>query len=128
MVDGPEKTAVELQEGRKPRSTAAFTSEEKRRIFKGRVVGELDAGFLRYSKREELIRYAGHLGLSEFEAMLLIAEAQHNAEQIEPLHFDAAATLATLSRPEAWSIPMKLIFALMVAVFIDLLLIYWICR
>lgn len=127
MVDGM-KPAAQVQEGRAKRSAAAFTSEEKRRIFKSMVVGELDAGFLRYSKREELIGYAGRLGLTEFEAMLLIAEAQHNADQIEPVHFDSAATLEALSRPEAWSIPMRLSFALIIAVFIDLLLIYWICR
>jgi hypothetical protein len=127
MLDGPE-SVVQVQEGRAKRSAATFTSEEKRRIFRSMVVGELDAGFLRYSKREELIRYAAHLGLTEFEAMLLIAEAQHNADQIEPLHFDSAATLEALSRPEAWSIPMRLSFALIVAVFVDLLLIYWICR
>jgi hypothetical protein len=127
MLDGPE-SAVQVQEGRAKRSAAAFTSEEKRRIFRSMVVGELDAGFLRYSKREELIRYAGQLGLTEFEAMLLIAEAQHHAEQIEPIHFDSAATLAALSRPDVWSIPMRLTFALIAAAFIDLLLIYWICR
>lgn len=127
MLDGRE-TAVQLQEGRATRPAAAFTSEEKRMIFKSMVVGELDAGFLRYSKREELIRYAARLGLTEFEAMLLIAEAQHNADQIEPVHFDSAATLGALSRVDAWSIPMRLIFALIGAAFIDLLLIYWICR
>ena len=128
MAERVEPAPVEAGLGRAGRSVALFTSEEKRRIFKSMVVGELDAGFLRYSKREELIRYAANLGLTEFEAMLLIAEAQHNADQIEPLHFQSVATLAAMTRPEAWSIPMRLSVALVVAAFIDLLLIYWICR
>lgn len=128
MVKRAGSTGVEVEAGRTGRSVAVFTSEEKRRIFRSMVVGELEAGFLRYSKREELIRYAANLGLTEFEAMLLIAEAQHNADQIEPLHFQSAATLASLSRPEAWSIPMRLSVALVIAAFIDLVLIYWICR
>lgn len=121
-------TDVAVKAERSGRSAAAFTSEEKRRVFKSMVVAELEAGFLRYSKRAELITYAGHLGLSEFEAMLLIAEAQHQADHLEPVHLQSVATLAALGRPEAWSIPTRLSVALVIAAFIDLLLIYWICR
>ena len=81
----PPTEATPASRGKPARSMAIFTSEEKGRIFKSMVVGELEAGFLRHSRREELIRYAAHLGLSEFQAMLLIAEAQHQAGQIEPL-------------------------------------------
>ncbi|GMV96411.1 MAG: hypothetical protein HRF43_11595 [Phycisphaerae bacterium] len=108
--------------------SAAFTADEKRRIFKSMVVGELEAGFLRYSKREELLRYAAVLGIQEFEAMLLMAEAQHQADQLEPVYFNSAATLDALSRPHAWSAAMRLWFALAVAIGIDLLLIYWLYR
>ncbi len=128
MSEHSEASATRAQPARVDRPIAVLTSEEKRRIFKSMVVGELEAGFLRYSKRAELIRYAAHLGLTEFEAMLLIAEAQHDADQIEPLCFESAATFGTLTRPDAWSIPMRLSFALVVAIFIDLLLIYWLCR
>lgn len=122
-----ESSTTTVQPRRVERPAAAFTSEEKRRIFKGMVVSELEAGFLRYSKREELIRYAAHLGLSEFDAMLLIAEAQHAAGEIEPLRFESPATFRALSRPDGWTVPMRLSFALVAAIFIDLLLIYWLC-
>lgn len=107
------------------RSSTGFTLEEKRRIFKGMVVAELEGGFLRYSKREALLRYASRLGLSEFEAMLLMAEAQFYSDQIAPVRFESAATLDALSRPDAWSVPLRLGFALTAAICIDLVLIYW---
>lgn len=110
------------------RSSACFTADEKRNIFKSMVVGELEAGFLRYSKREELLRYATVLGLTEFEAMLLMAEAQHHAGQIEPVHFESPATLNVLTRPDTWTISMRLTFALTAAVFVDLILLYWLYR
>ncbi len=107
------------------RPIVPFTGQEKRKIFKGMVVGELEAGFLRYSRREALLRYAARLGIPEFEACLLIAEAQYHAGDIEPIQFDTAATLDSITRPEAWSIPMRLSFTLVVAIVADLLLIYW---
>lgn len=110
------------------RVSTAFTPDEKRRVFKSMVVSELEAGFLRYSKRQALLRYAGTLGLSEFDALLLMAEAQHHAREIEPIQFESAATLAAVTRPDAWPIPMRLSFALVAAIFVDLGLIYWLFR
>ena len=104
---------------------APLTMEDKRNIFKGMVVGELESGFLRYSRRQSLLGYAAKLGIGEFEASLLIAEAQFHASDIEPIQFNTAATLETLTRPDAWSAQMRLVFALTAAIFIDLLLIYW---
>jgi hypothetical protein len=127
MSEHLESPTTRVRAGRAGGLPVVFTAEEKRRIFRSMVVGELEAGYLRYSKREELIRYGAHLGLTEFECMLLIAEAQHNAGQIEPLRFGSAATLDTLTRPDAWSIPMRLSFALVIAILLDLLLIYWLC-
>src|SRR4029077_17009518 len=101
------------------------STEDKKKIFRGMVVGELEAGFLRYSRRQALIQYATVLGISEFDANLLTAEAQYHAGGIEPFGFDTAATLSTVARPDAWSVPMRLTFALVAAVFVDLLLIYW---
>lgn len=105
--------------------SAPFTRDEKRAVFKGMVVSELEAGFLRYSKRQALLRYAARLGIPEFEATLLIAEAQFRNGDIEPISFDSAATLENMTRPEAWSVPMRLAFALVGAIFIDLLIIWW---
>lgn len=110
---------------RSDRSALTFTPDEKRDIFKGMVVGELDAGFLRYSRRQALLDYAQKLGIPEFEACLLIAEAQYHAGDIEPVRLDSAATLENVEKMENWSIPVKLLVALFVAIFVDLLLIYW---
>lgn len=87
------------------------------------VVGELEAGFLRYSRRQALIQYAARLGISEFDANLLIAEAQYHRDEIEPGGFHTPATLESLSQPERWSTPMRLALAIVIAIFIDLLLI-----
>ena len=103
----------------------ALNREETHRLFKGLVVADLEAGFLRYSRRKALLDYAAKLGIPEFEATLLIAEAQFHSDQIEPVHFDSNLTLDNLSRPDAWSIPLRLSFALVAAIFIDLLLISW---
>jgi len=108
-----------------PRSRAQFTLEEKRKIFRGMVVGELEAGFLRYSRRQALIQYAAKLGIPEFEATLLIAEAQYRADQLEAVSFDTAATFDTVTRPEIWSVPLRITFAVVAAAFVDLAVIYW---
>jgi hypothetical protein len=100
-----------------------FTSEEKRAIFRAMVVGELEAGFLRYSRRQALLEYAIRLGLSEFDANLLIAEAQYHRDEIEPTGFMTPATVDALSSPERWSTSMRIAVALVIAIFIDLLLI-----
>lgn len=109
-----------------PPPTGTFSPAQKREVFKRMVVSELDAGFLRYSKREALMKYAAQAGISEFEASLLIAEAVYREKDLEPLAFDSAATLATLSHVEVWPIRIKLAVALLAAALIDLVLIYWI--
>ena len=108
------------------RSAHNFTTEEKRTIFKGMVVGELEAGFLRYSKRQDLLRYAAGLNIPEFEACLLIAEAQYRADDIEPVGFNTAKLIDRIDKPVVLSIPLRLGLALIAAVFIDLALIWWI--
>lgn len=101
-------------------SPVELTAAEKRRIFKGMVVSELEAGFLRYSRREALLKYAAKLRIPEFEACLLIAEAQFQSGDIEPIEFQTAATLETITQPESWSIPLRLTVALAAAIAIDL--------
>ena len=107
----------------RPALSGHFTAEEKRKIFRAMVVSELEAGFLRYSRRQSLIQYAGKLGISEFDANLLIAEAQFHRDEIEPTGFISPATLDSLTSPERWSVSMRIAIALVIAIFIDLLLI-----
>lgn len=104
-----------------------LTREEKRRIFKQMVVHELEGGFLRYSRREALMRYAAQLKIAEFEATLLIAEAQYSPdtlETVDPVEFGSAVTLQTAGRPERWSISLRIAIALFVAAVIDVVIIY----
>ncbi len=103
---------------------AEMSMADKRRVFKGMVVSELEAGFLRYSRREALLKYAAKLNISEFDACLLIAEAQFHSGDIEPIEFQSAATIESITQPEAWSIPLRLAVALAVAAVIDLVVIY----
>jgi hypothetical protein len=98
---------------------------EKRRIFKGMVVSELEAGFLRYSRREALLKYAARLRIPEFEACLLIAEAQFHAGDLDAVQFETAATVEAMTRPDRWSIPLRLAIALVAAAAIDLAVLYW---
>jgi hypothetical protein len=102
-----------------------LTIAEKRQVFKRMVVSELEAGFLRYSRREVLLKHAANLNIPEFEACLLIAEAQFHAGDIEPIEFQTAATLESITQPEAWSIPLRLAVAVAAAVVIDLVVIYF---
>lgn len=105
------------------RGIAPLDVQQKRQFFKSLVLGSLDCGFLRYSKRQELIQYAAKLGIGEFDACLLIAETQYHADEIEPL--DAGDPVAQLSPvTPRFSIPMKVSLALATACLIDLLLIW----
>jgi len=103
---------------------AEMSMADRRRVFKGMVVSELEAGFLRYSRREALLKYATRLGISEFDACLLIAEAQFHSGDIEPIEFESSATIETITQPETWSIPLRLAVALAVAGIIDLIVIH----
>jgi hypothetical protein len=115
-------------EARTPRvfydAPTEMSMADKRRVFKGMVVSELEAGFLRYSRREALLKYAAKLKIAEFDACLLIAEAQFRSGDIEPIEFQTAATIETITQPEAWSIPLRLAVALAAAVVIDLIVIH----
>jgi len=108
-------------------STAAV---DKRQIFKQMVVAELEAGFLRYSRRQALMRYAKRIGIGEFDATLLMAEAQFYADQIEPGHVDVlladeAGPFVVSEEARAWSAPARLMFAAGTALLVDLVLVYW---
>ena len=58
--------------------------EETRQLFMGLVVADLEAGFLRYSRRKALLDYAAKLGIPEFEATLLIAQASTTPTRSPP--------------------------------------------
>jgi hypothetical protein len=102
-----------------------FTLAEKRRIFKQMVITELEGGLLRYSRRRALLRYAEDIGIERFDANLLIAEAQYRFKRHEPIDFDTAIDLPTITHPGAWPASYKLTAALIFAAVLDLVLIVW---
>ncbi|MBI4579148.1 MAG: hypothetical protein HY718_05555 [Planctomycetes bacterium] len=110
--------------GQPDRRTTPFTPPEKREVFKGMVVASLDAGFLRYSRRQELLKTAARLGIPEFEACLLIAEAQFRSGEIDPVEAgDYAADAKEVS--SRLTVSRQIILALVVAAFIDLIIVCW---
>lgn len=111
--------------GYKPPTPVRLNADEKRRVFKGMVVAELESGFLRYSRREKLLNYARQMRIPEFEANLLIAEAQFYSDHIDAIHFDSPVTFTSATSPEHWSAPLRLTVALLGAVALDLVLIHW---
>jgi len=80
---------------------------------------------LRYSKRKALLDYASRIGISEFDAMLLIAEAQFYADQIDPKQVDLALVMHESPRVEIFTPGTKLTIALGAAVVLDIALICW---
>ena len=122
-----EKTPLSLLRAKCPVATGdafVLTREEARRIFKGMVVAELDAGFLRYSRRQALLKQASRMGIADFEAALLIAEAQYYSGDLEPLE-PPSSLLHDDGRPPTWSASTQLAFAAVVALLVDLVLISW---
>lgn len=102
-----------------------FTVEEKKRIFKTMVVAALDAGFLRYSRRQELLAEAARLGIGEFEACLLIAEAQFHSAEIDPADSGELTSYDSAEVARGLSISTQLTLALIAAVLIDLVVLAW---
>lgn len=108
------------------RRTKPLTAEDKRAFFKGVVVNCLDAGFLRYSRRQELLKIAEQLGIGEFEACLLIAEAQFHSDTIDPVEAgnyvdDSVASVAgKLSKSF-----MHIGTAIIAAALVDIALVVW---
>ncbi len=104
---------------------ARLDSLDKRQVFKQMVVGSLESSFLRYSKRKALLEYAARIGISEFDAMLLIAEAQFYSDRIDPATDDGAWLLKEPPPVELWSPGTKLLLAIGIAAVVDAVLIYW---
>ncbi len=107
------------------RATKPLTMEEKHEVFKGLVVASLDAGFLRYSRRQELLKIAARLGLGEFEACLLIAEAQFQSGDIDPIASDEFAHFQESPVPAGLSVWMRIGLAMAVAAIFDVVLLGW---
>ena len=64
--------------------------DDPRAQFAREVIDRLDGPILRQSKRDELMRIASQLHIRRFDACLIIAQVQHQAE-IEPVVPDSPA-------------------------------------
>lgn len=108
------------------RVTRDLTADQKREVFKGLVVGSLDAGFLRYTRRQQLLEIAARMGIEEFEACLLIAEAQFRSTEIDPMEPSEVEDYGdhrAVSR--GLSVSMQITLALVAAAFLDLIIVLW---
>ncbi len=97
-----------------------FTLGERHRIFKGMVAEELKAGPLPYRRRRKLMGYAARIGIKPFDASLLIAEAQREAGQLDPLNLQPDEGLTPLIHPERWPLWFKMTAALIIVALLDL--------
>ncbi len=111
------RTSAESKESVDPRLRTAFLRM---------VQHELHGGVLRYSRRKELVRFARRLGLSEFDAHLLIAQAQYGSPSAEPSATVEPVEPAYLVAPRPTPAWLKVSLALLVAAAVDLALIYWV--
>jgi hypothetical protein len=64
-------------------------------VFLGEVRGLLEGPVLRYSCRQKLLKRAAALGIGRFQANLLIAMAQHQAQSHTPLSHSSAGRATT---------------------------------
>lgn len=119
IARSPDKQPNESRSGR------TLSAKDKRDLFKALVIGSLDAGFLRYSQRQELLRIAAQLGFEEFEACLLIAEAQFHSDAIDPADAGQleAYDVAPVARQASFSMPLG--SALLAAALVDAIIIVW---
>jgi len=114
----PEKTDA----NQAPRGTSRFTPHERHRIFKQMVADELKSGPLPYRRRRKLIRYAGEIDILPFDACLLIAEAQKEAGQLDPVQFEPVDEIGAIVNPERWPLWFKLAIAMIIVTLFDLTL------
>ncbi len=98
--------------------------DEKRHVFKAMAAGMLEGGFLRYSQRQELLRFAQQLGIAQFEAALLIAQVQYLPEEPAPLPSGEWVAAPADQEPERLSDWSRLSLALTAAIAVDLLAIW----
>jgi hypothetical protein len=101
-----------------------YTADGIEALFVREVNSSIEGGLLRYSKRLELMDYAGSLGIERFRATLLIAQAQHRAEydrpQEEPSQEDAESSEASSGKSE---IILKVVAAVLMVALIDMVLV-----
>jgi hypothetical protein len=93
VLRDPAKQAEYLRE----RTTAPDRVTELRRL----IAATLEDGLLRYSRRQMILERASELGLSEFQAQLLIAQTQFGGDEAPVVEASPAARQAE-TRSAKW--------------------------
>jgi len=106
------------------RGASVFTRSERQEIFKRMVSREIEKGPLPYRRRRKLMGYAAQIGIRPFDASLLIAEAQREAGQLDPITLQPAGPLNALIHPERWPIWFKLTVGFIVVALLDLAILH----
>jgi hypothetical protein len=83
------------------------------------VADELKKGPLPYRRRRKLMRYASQVDIRPFDASLLIAEAQHEAGQLDLVDWKHAESFTPLIHPERWPIWFKMMVGLIIVALLD---------
>lgn len=108
-----------------------FSHDECRRIFRRMVSDEISTGRLGYLRRRQLLDFAPRLGLTSFEAHLILHEVEKSeptAEHASALRFESPADLKTLLSPESWPVWFKMSLVIVTAAIIDFLLIRYVIQ
>ncbi len=100
---------------------------EARTIFAEMVKAEMEAGVLRHSKRRRLLRFAAVMGITEFEAQLMIAQVQTAAPGPQPPQLLTALEVREkLRQAQQYHLTMKkILFASAGAAALNLIIIHW---
>jgi hypothetical protein len=108
-------------------ATLALQPREARIIFAAMVKADMEAGLLRYSKRRRLVRYAAKMGIPEFEAQLIMAQARTSGDpqgSVRPLTPEEIRD--TLRRARQYNLTMrKILIATAAAAAVNLMTINW---
>lgn len=111
-----------------------MTAQQKNQIeddFCKEVIYRLEGDLIRYSARQELLQIAHTKGISPFQANLLMAQIVQAVRQhrlYEPLPEEIAATQVVRpipTQPSKRNVIVSIIFAVVLALIIDVFLIYY---
>ena len=99
-----------------------LSPQERRTIFVHMVRMELEQGRLGYTRRRQLIRFAGDLGIDELEAALMVAETLDNFGGADSVADATSVGAELLGRLCCWPAWMKLSLAVGAALLVNFLL------
>jgi hypothetical protein len=109
-----------LRDSRLPAQPAAFSDAEPAGKLRELIAASIEDGLLRHSRRQAILQAAREMGVSEFQAQLMIAEVQFGEPVTGPVR--GAPARAHASGGQVWA-RVAGIGALAAAIF--LMLVHW---